>query len=260
MEAGKKCMIGGCTNIAIARDLCQTHYKRQQRHGHVLETRPADWGARSKHPLYPCWKHLMRTARQKTAERWHDFWAFVEDLGESRPSEDHLLLRRDGDSLFGPGNTYWREPRISGNSEEAKAKHRVYIKEWNRANPDKLMERELRKKYGIGIAEYTTMFDAQEGRCALCRCEEIRVDHRTKKISRLAVDHCHRTDAIRQLLCHTCNNGLGAFKDDPARLRAAAAYLDRHAYQQSLPARTPAADGSARDYLMLFAGAAGPPN
>ncbi|MCP4994783.1 MAG: hypothetical protein GY934_13530 [Gammaproteobacteria bacterium] len=44
----------------------------------------------------------------------------------------------------------------------------------------------------------------------------------------LAVDHCHRTHAIRGLLCRTCNSGIGLLKDDPTIVAKAAAYLRKH--------------------------------
>ena len=254
-------MMAGCYNLAVARDLCSTHYKRQQRHGHVLDTRPADWGSRERHPLYRAWNALMRYKRAQTVERWHDFWLLVEDLKDSRPSPKHVLTPADGSALIGPENFYWREPRVSTKSPEAKAMATANMRVWNAANADKNMNRELRKRYGIAFSDYQRMFEAQEGKCGLCSGGETRIDHRTKRVSRLAVDHCHKTGKVRQLLCHSCNNGLGTFKDDPDRLRAAIAYLERHAFQSSLPAPTPALDGSPRDYLNLLAApAAGPPN
>lgn len=50
----------------------------------------------------------------------------------------------------------------------------------------------------------------------------------TRSASRLHVDHDILTGKARQLLCGRCNQGVGFFDDDPARLRAAAEYLERH--------------------------------
>lgn len=45
----------------------------------------------------------------------------------------------------------------------------------------------------------------------------------------MARDHCHATGLSRDRLCRPCNLGLGHFRDSPARLRAAAAYIEAHA-------------------------------
>lgn len=52
------------------------------------------------------------------------------------------------------------------------------------------------------------------GKCNICG-----------KISKLSVDHDHKTNKFRGLLCDNCNLGLGHFKDDPLLLEFAIIYL-----------------------------------
>lgn len=44
---------------------------------------------------------------------------------------------------------------------------------------------------------------------------------------RLCVDHCHRSGAVRGLLCNGCNAALGMVDDSVARLEGLAAYVRR---------------------------------
>ena len=50
--------------------------------------------------------------------------------------------------------------------------------------------------------------------CVICGSEED-----------LVVDHCHKTNTIRGMLCNHCNRGLGHFRDDPELLEFARIYL-----------------------------------
>jgi len=74
--------------------------------------------------------------------------------------------------------------------------------------------------YGISEEEYKLLYEAQGGRCAICR-------KATGAARRLAVDHNHKTGEIRGLLCKPCNRyGLGMFaRDDPEVFDRAANYL-----------------------------------
>jgi hypothetical protein len=50
--------------------------------------------------------------------------------------------------------------------------------------------------------------------CVICGAKE-----------NLVVDHCHKTNTIRGMLCNHCNRGLGHFRDDPQLLEFARIYL-----------------------------------
>jgi len=76
-----------------------------------------------------------------------------------------------------------------------------------------------RPRAGLSALEYSAQLMAQGGVCAICR--------RPPRKRKLAVDHDHRTGAIRGLLCWRCNYGLIWYRDLPESLRAAADYLER---------------------------------
>lgn len=81
-------------------------------------------------------------------------------------------------------------------------------------------------KYGLKPEEYDAMFLKQNGLCAICKNPEVNIDHNTKIIRALAVDHCHNTEKIRKLLCSNCNMGIGLFKHKSELLKAAALYCE----------------------------------
>jgi hypothetical protein len=74
--------------------------------------------------------------------------------------------------------------------------------------------------YGITPEEFAAMFRAQGGRCKLCRAS----DPKSKK--GWVVDHCHKTKAVRGVLCQRCNLLLGYAEDSIRRLREAIRYLN----------------------------------
>ena len=58
----------------------------------------------------------------------------------------------------------------------------------------------LKRRYGIGAAEFDELVRDQHGVCAICGREN--PEH---------VDHDHETGKVRGILCFNCNGGLGQF-------------------------------------------------
>ena len=90
------------------------------------------------------------------------------------------------------------------------------------ANPLKLKDKNLRRNYGISLADYINMLEAQNGRCKICRTDV------PGGIGAFHVDHCHTSNKVRGLLCHQCNVGIGNFKDNISTLASAILYLSEH--------------------------------
>lgn len=86
----------------------------------------------------------------------------------------------------------------------------------------------IQNSYGMTEADYESMIAFQGDRCAICQNSDPK--HSSGKWN---IDHDHETGKVRSLLCGPCNRGLGKFEDSPARLRAAADYLEAHGVAKS---------------------------
>lgn len=98
-------------------------------------------------------------------------------------------------------------------------KVRIIARRYELAAKDKIADQKLRSKYGITFVQKQTMFATQSGKCATCSFLFI-------SVTSAHVDHCHTIKKVRGLLCADCNLVAGKVKDNPARLRAIAAYLE----------------------------------
>lgn len=87
------------------------------------------------------------------------------------------------------------------------AGHNYYVKNFKR------------RRYGISEEEFQRQVDHQRGLCALCGVKPKR---------KLCVDHCHRTNRVRALLCNHCNLGIGMFSESIYRLQRAILYLSSY--------------------------------
>ena len=93
--------------------------------------------------------------------------------------------------------------------------------------------RHIKASYGLSKDEWMRMYSKQEGKCAICGCE----NYQDIKGNRLSVDHSHpvsetrragtvEKNQIRGLLCHSCNTALGCLKHDLELFRKAMSYLE----------------------------------
>lgn len=71
------------------------------------------------------------------------------------------------------------------------------------------------KRFKISLEYYKNLKTKCQNSCQICNT----------KCKKLAIDHCHKTNKIRGMLCTNCNNGLGRFKDNIKLLENAIIYL-----------------------------------
>lgn len=92
---------------------------------------------------------------------------------------------------------------------------------YNRKHKDRNKMRQIKWSTGISEKDYTTLLNVSGHKCAICGKPE---DQRR----RLSIDHCHKTQLVRGLLCHHCNAALGLFQDNSLLLKKAIAYLKKN--------------------------------
>jgi hypothetical protein len=86
----------------------------------------------------------------------------------------------------------------------------------------------LISKYDINNAQRKEMLVAQSDKCKICD-KKISFTGQTKKGDNekdsAVLDHCHKTNKIRGVICQPCNRALGLFKDSQVILESAIKYL-----------------------------------
>lgn len=147
----------------------------------------------------PCNTEYQRKKRQtrdpKEVRQYHRSW-----------------YKQNSESVLKKARRYYRK-----NKAQIRAKSKIKY----RKNPLRGFESNLRRKYGLSLAEYNKMVASQCGVCAICG--------QTNKFGkRLAVDHDHKTGKVRELLCGFCNTALGSLKESLTTLERMAEYIKKH--------------------------------
>lgn len=139
--------------------------------------------------------------------------------------ENHKIWAADNREHRNEYNRNRRKNNISGcldKEREYKAinKDKLYSqnKEWKKANPEKvaIVERRslLKTRYGMSLSDYDDLLASQNNSCAICKGNK-----------RMVIDHCHKTNKVRGILCNTCNRGIGLLQDRVEILQSAISYL-----------------------------------
>lgn len=97
------------------------------------------------------------------------------------------------------------------------------MKKKRRHIPESAQRRRMRFRYGLEPEQYAQMFEDQQNKCAVCNKE-----NGDTKGTKLYVDHDHRTNQVRQLLCASCNTIAGTFEADVERTFSVMKYLRKH--------------------------------
>lgn len=114
----------------------------------------------------------------------------------------------------------WRQ------SAKGIAHRRAYEKKYYYEGDGKRQDRDkwLRNQYGIGVDAYQKLFEEQKGLCAICESPSSKSVIRTENLD---VDHDHKKNLVRGLLCRRCNLMLGPTFENPRAVHNLVAYLQR---------------------------------
>ena len=118
-------------------------------------------------------------------------------------------------------------------SSECRKKQASFVRPGERLSRRK----EILRIRGLTLEEYALLLLKQNQRCAICKKEESRLDGtKSGRIKVLSVDHDHKTNLVRGLLCGKCNSGMGFFNDNASLLKKAIVYLENQHSHLSPPA------------------------
>lgn len=144
-----------------------------------------------------------------------------QDKNMRNSTENQRRYRANNPEKIKAYNKSWRER----NPEYSKDYHRKRRGEPRSKRPNgtyiNAKDCYLQRKYNIDLEEYNRIFMEQKGKCAICGT------HQSELKRALDVDHCHKNNKVRGLLCNSCNIGLGHLGDDIENLKCAILYLNK---------------------------------
>lgn len=192
------CTAEGCSRKHKARGWCQTHYMMFKRGSEVGPIKPRE-----------------RNKPEQCIEE-----------GCNEPVKAKGLCKAHYQRLLRHGHTrYHDRKKAPKRCLVPNCENYVYAKKLCHSHYAK--QRFWQNK-GFDVFDYLKLLEDQNGVCKICGQPETIVDGKSGKIKDLAIDHCHKTNVIRGLLCSACNTALGLFEDNRNTLMSAIDYLAFH--------------------------------
>lgn len=216
------CSEENCWRSLKARGWCKYHYQKYYK-SHIDYKTISTENLR-KHPLYIIW--WQRKESKVLCEEWLNFQQFVHDI-TPKPKGNYFLVRLTN-APYGPDNFKWQEHL---KRKEGESKKEWYARKWaarQLQNPGAERARNFKRKYGITIGQYNEMLEKQNFICAICNEKETSIDGKTGALRKLAIDHNHKTNELRELLCWRCNSTIGKINEDINLLKKMIVYLEKH--------------------------------
>lgn len=137
--------------------------------------------------------------------------------------------RTDCQQVLPIDDFYQHSQRQTTTQSMCKACNKARAKALRLLNPsrsyDACRRSRIKRAYGMTWEAFVVLVAEQGNACAICR-DPLDAHKRNR---RAHVDHDHKTGEVRGILCGRCNPALGAFRDRPELLEAAAQYLRQRA-------------------------------
>lgn len=136
------------------------------------------------------------------------------------PFKDKKRRKEYMENYYKTNNKYILNQKKEYYSRDAVRKRKAELDKLYRKTPKGRFLHTIASKY-ISFDDYLKLEELHKDVCAICG----------KKCSsgkRLSIDHSHKTNKVRGLLCGSCNLGIGKFYDDIGLLEKAIVYLRKY--------------------------------
>lgn len=100
------------------------------------------------------------------------------------------------------------------NRERVLKYQKEYQKKRWESDPFHMRSIKVKAVYGITKEEFVALTEKYQGKCGICSME-----------AKLHIDHDHKTNKVRGLLCGKCNKAIGLFDEDMDKMNKAVKYL-----------------------------------